>query len=167
MSAAAMGMFVGSLVAGSIYQRLSPSVLLSVGVFGFGIAMVWFSRTHSFYTALIALLILGACNAFALIGSSTLFQICTPNRLQARAIAMFWILYSAINLLSTYFATIIADFYSVRGVLLLCGVLGALDGILGLALLQRCHLDGAPISPESADMPVAEQMHSITQTTDT
>ncbi len=167
LSAAAMGMFVGSLIAGSIGQRSSPSVLLSMGVFGFGIAMVWFSQTHNFYTALIALLILGACNAFTLIGSSTLFQICTPNRLQARAIAMFWILYSAINLLSTYFATVAADFYSVRGVLLLCGILAALDGILGLALLQRCYLGAVPTSPESTEMTVAEQMHSITQTTDT
>ncbi|MDH7481195.1 MAG: MFS transporter [Armatimonadota bacterium] len=158
LSAAAMGMFVGSLIAGSISRRFSPAIFLSTGVFGVGLTMIWFSQTHIIHTALMALFMMGVCNAAAIIGCSTLFQLCTPNRLQARAIAMFWTLYSAINLTATYVSTVAADFYSVRGVLMLCGILASLGGILSVAIIPREDLAYESSVPESCKVLAEERM---------
>lgn len=141
----ALGMFLGILICNAIAHEAHASALTAGGIALFGASLIAFSLSGSLVVALVALIPMGVGNAAALIGSTTMFQVHTPNEVQGRVVSVFWIMYTLLNCFGMYVASWVTDNLqiNVAQVLLAAGCLsliGGLAGISRLSVLQRTSL---------------------------
>lgn len=156
------GGILGAFVATFFTKRLGTVRAFWLGVVGFGLLLILFSRTTSFLPALVCIFLVGIPIASASVAFSPLMLRTIPRELLGRVSAVFTTFINTVAIVSvvlvTTLASALADFHSnllginfsvYDTVFTCCGFLTALVG-LGVAIALRGY---------SLDQPAEQMQH--------
>ncbi|OGO96111.1 MAG: MFS transporter [Curvibacter sp. RIFCSPHIGHO2_12_FULL_63_18] len=126
-------------------RRVGPRLLIAVGVFG--LAMLVFGLSTSFWLSLLALVVTGAADCISVVTRNTLVQLETPDEMRGRVSAVNSIFIGASNQLGEFESGATAALWGPVGSVVMGGVGTML--VAGLwfrlfpALAQRDHMEKA------------------------
>ncbi len=146
-SAPAVGALAMSLVLTRwpLRRHVGPRLLLAVGVFG--LAMLVFGLSTSFWLSLLALVVTGAADCISVVTRNTLVQLETPDEMRGRVSAVNSIFIGASNQLGEFESGATAALWGPVGSVVMGGVgtmvVAGLWFRLFPALAQRDHMDKA------------------------
>ena len=144
----ALGM--GSLIGAGILSRVRSSLSLKTLVTGaeiiFAAATVVLGFEYSFPLLMIAMIAGGIAWITIVSNFNATVQTVVPSWVQARALGLYWMIFSGGMAISSYFWGVIADFTSVSTALLIAGIglLITLPLIVRLPLRDGVSLDMSP-----------------------
>ncbi|OYQ41798.1 MFS transporter [Rhodoferax sp. TH121] len=146
-SAPAVGALAMSLVLTRwpLRRKVGPRLLMAVGVFG--LAMLVFGLSTSFWLSMLALVVTGAADCVSVVTRNTLVQLETPDDMRGRVSAVNSIFIGASNQLGEFESGATAALWGPVGSVVMGGVGTML--VAGLwfrlfpALAQRDHMDKA------------------------
>jgi len=96
--------------------------------------------------ALVILFIYGLNTSTGMVASNTILQTVIPDRVRGRVFTLLDVTWAAMRLVSLGLGGVLADHIGISAVYVIGGVLLALAGVLGLALLARFPLSGERIT---------------------
>jgi MFS family permease len=130
MSANGVGSLIGSLLLASRGRLYGLGRWIMLGAAGFGLGLVLFSLSHSFWVSLLILVPAGFCTFYVITAANTVIQAMSPDALRGRAISIL----SALILGASPFGALMAGYLSQHiGPSLTVGI-GGLACIAGAAL---------------------------------
>jgi MFS family permease len=160
------GPFVGALMMGLYlahrprFRRAGASLLWSVAIFG--VCIIVFGYSTSFWVALAALLVSGAADQVSVVIRHVLVQTRTPDALRGRVSAVNSMFVEVSNELGAFESGLVAKFFGPvfsvvsGGVGTLIVVAGVAAGVPQLRRLGDVH-ERTPGAPETATLPDAAQ----------
>ncbi len=144
-SAPAVGALAMSLVLTRwpLRRKVGPRLLMAVGVFG--LAMLVFGLSTSFWLSMLALVVTGAADCVSVVTRNTLVQLETPDEMRGRVSAVNSIFIGASNQLGEFESGATAALWGPVGSVVMGGVgtmvVAGLWFRLFPALAQRDHMD--------------------------
>ena len=144
-SAPAVGALAMSLVLTRwpLRRKVGPRLLMAVGVFG--LAMLVFGLSTSFWLSMLALVVTGAADCISVVTRNTLVQLETPDEMRGRVSAVNSIFIGASNQLGEFESGATAALWGPVGSVVMGGVgtmvVAGLWFRLFPALAQRDHME--------------------------
>jgi MFS family permease len=121
---------VGLWLARRPLQRHAGRVLL-LAVTGFGLCVIAFGLSHSFWLSAAILLAYGACDGVSVVVRSTILQLATPDEMRGRVSSINGIFISSSNELGAFYAGTMARLLGLIPAVLVGGF--AILGVAGVA----------------------------------
>jgi MFS family permease len=139
-------------------RRAGPTFMIAVA--GFGVSMIVFGLSTTFWLSLLALFVSGVTDGISVVIRSAILRVLSPERLRGRVASVNWIFIGASNELGAFESGVAARLFGtvpsvVAGGFVTLGVVGAVA--LLVPSLRRLDLDTArpPDDPEPLEAPVA------------
>ena len=128
-----VGFVLSSLMMARIADRFREGQWIAMGLIGFGVIAVFYSRVVLIPLAIVLVMISGFTNAPFSIARRLLVQRNTTREIRGRVSSAFSVLVSVVGLIGMAAAGL-ADVIPVRTMVLLCGLLVGAAGLLALVL---------------------------------
>jgi MFS family permease len=128
IGAMGLGAVIGAILLKRLREMMSPSTLLGVLMFVYGGASIALSQCYSVPFAIVACVLAGIGWTGSFSSMSALVQIWTPNRLRARAIALYTMIHLSIWSVGAIVSGALAEAASIRVTILVGGVICVLAG---------------------------------------
>jgi MFS family permease len=154
---------VGALLVTLIATRRPPSrhagTTLLICVAGFGLSMVVFGLSTSFYLSLAALFVSGVTDGISMIIRLTIVRVLSPDRLRGRVSSVNWVFIGASNELGAFESGVTARLFGaspavIGGAILTLGVVG----FVALTVPSLRHLDLGSARPPDDWIAPPEQL---------
>lgn len=140
MGASGVGAILGSLVLATLGKVSSLGDWVAFAAAGFGGSLILLSKSHSFWVAVAAMLLIGFTMVTQLDASNTLVQRIVPDELRGRVMAIWVMMLSGLAPFGSLLVGELAQHFSARRTLAAGGVaciMGAMGFGFSLPILQR------------------------------
>ncbi|MEB3754444.1 MFS transporter [Acinetobacter sp. MD2(2019)] len=148
---------VGSLLTMSFLVKFPPQQhiwrTLLIAVFGFACCTLMFTQVRHLYSAIIVLLMMGACDSISIVIRQTLLQWIPPKAMLGRVAAINGIFVTSGNELGALQSSIMARYFTIIPAMLIGGSLSLLS--VGLTYARTRNLLQFTLKPESNDSSVS------------
>jgi MFS family permease len=140
MGASGVGAILGSLILATLGKVRSLGDWVGFAAAGFGASLILLSKSHSFWLAAAAMLLIGFTMVTQLDASNTLVQRIVPDELRGRVMAIWVMMLSGLAPFGSLLVGELAQHFSARRTLAAGGVaciMGAMGFGFSLPILQR------------------------------
>lgn len=130
MTAAGIGSLAGALILTQCTNRDRLWTFRACAGVGFGIALMLFCLSGTFWLSLLLALPVGMFMILLMAASNTLLQTLVPDELRGRIMAIYAMMFLGMSPFGSLGAGVVAEFVGVRTTLAGCGLLCAIAGLV-------------------------------------
>lgn len=123
MGASGLGAVLGALFVASLPHNVRRDVLIRIGIFGMGIALLSFALSRNFYFAAVMALLAGALFMTGSSAITTGIQATAPPRLRGRVMALFVLSFLGVQPFASLLFGWLGGLIGVSAALVLCAVM--------------------------------------------
>lgn len=142
MGASGTGALIGALVLASRAEVSGLGRWVALGAAGYGVSLVLFSTSRSFWLSALLLVPVGFCMIVQMASSNTLIQSMVPDALRGRVMALYSMMLMGMAPIGALLAGVLATRLGAPRTVGLGGVVCVLGALLFLARLPRLRDEG-------------------------